>query len=154
MWSVLTGPYFVITVLPSTIGRISLCTPCLETSPLPLPSLSVILSISSIKIIPLFSTFSTTSWARASKSIFFSTSSSKNKFRAFRTVVVIFFNFPGRVDIIWSTSPPISSLPDITSIIGISLSFLGLSISISVWSYFPSANSFFIISLSSSFKVS
>ena len=33
IWSVLITPYFVFTWLPSTIGKISLCTPSLETSP-------------------------------------------------------------------------------------------------------------------------
>ena len=58
IWSVETTPYFVFTLLPSTIGNKSLCTPSLLTSgpcpPFPLTTLS----ISSIKIIPLFSTLS------------------------------------------------------------------------------------------------
>ena len=51
IWSVLITPYFVFTWLPSTIGKMSRCTPSRETSP-PLWPLAAILSISSIKIIP------------------------------------------------------------------------------------------------------
>ena len=55
MWSVLIGPYFVFTVVPSINGSKSLWTPSLETSPPTLSALPDILSISSKKTIPLFS---------------------------------------------------------------------------------------------------
>ena len=55
MWSVLIGPYFVFTVVPSIKGSRSLWTPSLETSPPTLSVLPDILSISSRKTIPLFS---------------------------------------------------------------------------------------------------
>ena len=51
-WSVRTGPYLVETVVPSTMGSRSRCTPSRETSgPWP-PSRPAILSISSRKTIP------------------------------------------------------------------------------------------------------
>ena len=51
-WSVRTGPYLVETVVPSTMGRMSRCTPSRETSgPWP-PSRPATLSISSRKTIP------------------------------------------------------------------------------------------------------
>ena len=55
MWSVLIGPYFVLTVVPSIKGNKSLWTPSLETSPPTRSVLAEILSISSKKTIPLFS---------------------------------------------------------------------------------------------------
>ena len=56
MWSVRTIPYLVVTVEPSTMGRRSRCTPCRETSgPCP-PSRPAILSSSSRKMMPEFST--------------------------------------------------------------------------------------------------
>ena len=54
IWSVLIGPYFVLTVVPSIKGNRSLWTPSLETSPPILSVLPEILSISSKKTIPLF----------------------------------------------------------------------------------------------------
>ena len=52
-------PYFVLTVVPSTIGRMSRCTPSRLTSgPWP-PSRPAILSISSMKMMPACSTRST-----------------------------------------------------------------------------------------------
>ena len=51
-WSVRTGPYLVETVVPSTMGRMSRCTPSRDTSgPWP-PSRPAILSISSMKRMP------------------------------------------------------------------------------------------------------
>ena len=55
IWSVLIGPYFVLTVVPSIKGNKSLWTPSLETSPPTRSVLAEILSISSRKTIPLFS---------------------------------------------------------------------------------------------------
>ena len=55
IWSVLIGPYFVLTVVPSINGNRSRWTPSLETSPPALSVLAEILSISSKKTIPLFS---------------------------------------------------------------------------------------------------
>ena len=56
IWSVWIMPYFVFTALPSTIGNKSLWTPSRLTSGPPPPFwLPAILSISSIKIIPVFS---------------------------------------------------------------------------------------------------
>ena len=53
----MTGPYFVLTVLPSTIGKRSLCTPSRDTSGPWVLFLPAILSISSKKMIPDCSTF-------------------------------------------------------------------------------------------------
>ena len=55
IWSVLIGPYFVLTVVPSINGNKSRCTPSRETSPPTRSVLPEILSISSKKTIPLFS---------------------------------------------------------------------------------------------------
>ena len=63
-WSVFTGPYLVVTVLPSTMGRMSRCTPSRLTSgppPRAAPSRLAILSISSMKMIPLDSARSSAS---------------------------------------------------------------------------------------------
>ena len=58
-WSVRTAPYLVVTVVPSTMGRMSRCTPSRETSgPCP-PSRPAILSISSMKMMPEVCTRST-----------------------------------------------------------------------------------------------
>ena len=60
-WSVRTGPYFVETVVPSTIGRRSRCTPSRETSGPWTLSRPAILSISSRNTIPADSARSTAS---------------------------------------------------------------------------------------------
>ena len=56
----MTIPYFVLTVVPSTIGRMSRCTPSRLTSgpwpPPAIPSRLAILSISSMKMMPACST--------------------------------------------------------------------------------------------------
>ena len=54
MWSVFTGPYLVVTVVPSTMGSRSRCTPSRDTSgaPEPAPPREAILSISSRKMMP------------------------------------------------------------------------------------------------------
>ena len=68
-WSVLTGPYFVVTVVPSTIGRRSRWTPSRDTSgPWP-PSRPATLSISSRKTMPACSTRSRASSATSWRSI-------------------------------------------------------------------------------------
>ena len=91
MWSVRIIPYLVVTVVPSTSGSRSRCTPWRETSA---PWVSVrlaILSISSRNTMPLDSTFST---ARALRSSSFSSrpaSSSASSRSASRT-----FSFRGR----------------------------------------------------------
>src|SRR5712672_95708 len=66
MWSVLTAPCLVETVVPSISGNRSRCTPSRETSPPLRPSRTQILSISSRNTMPLFSTAlidSCTSWS-------------------------------------------------------------------------------------------
>src|ERR1700712_2537567 len=66
MWSVLTAPCLVETVVPSISGSRSRCTPSRETSPPVRPSRTQILSISSRNTMPLFSTAliaSCTSWS-------------------------------------------------------------------------------------------
>ena len=69
MWSVLTAPCLVETVVPSISGSRSRCTPSRETSPPLRPSRTQILSISSRNTMPLFSTAliaSCTSWSLSS----------------------------------------------------------------------------------------
>src|SRR2546426_1096055 len=69
MWSVLTAPCLVETVVPSIKGSRSRCTPSRETSPPTRPSRTQILSISSRNTMPLFSTApidSSTSWSVSS----------------------------------------------------------------------------------------
>src|SRR5579862_3649639 len=51
-WSVRTGPYLVVTVEPSMIGRMSRCTPSRDTSGPAPPSRPAILSSSSMKTMP------------------------------------------------------------------------------------------------------
>ena len=55
MWSVLTGPYLVETVVPSISGRRSRCTPSRLTSAPWRSERAQILSTSSRKTMPLFS---------------------------------------------------------------------------------------------------
>ena len=69
MWSVFTGPCLVETVVPSISGSRSRCTPSRDTSAPTRPSRAQILSISSRKTMPLFSTAliaSCTSWSLSS----------------------------------------------------------------------------------------
>src|SRR5678815_5494265 len=75
-WSVLTGPYLVVTVEPSTIGSRSRCTPSRETSAPWRSRLAAILSISSMNTMPAFSARRTASRVAASWSISLSTSCS------------------------------------------------------------------------------
>jgi hypothetical protein len=55
MWSVLTMPYLVFTVVPSTSGSRSRCTPWRETSAPLVSEREVTLSISSMKTMPFCS---------------------------------------------------------------------------------------------------
>ena len=81
------APYLVFTCEPSTIGKISRCTPSRETSP-DCCDFEVILSISSIKIIPLDSARRSASlWISESLTIF-EDSSWINNSRASFTVTV------------------------------------------------------------------
>ena len=66
MWSVLTAPCLVATVVPSISGKRSRWTPSRETSAPPRPSRAQILSISSRKTMPLLSTSATASRTIAS----------------------------------------------------------------------------------------
>ena len=96
-WSVLTGPYFVLTVEPSTIGRMSRCTPSRETSgPEPLPRPAT-LSISSKNTMPCCSARSMASVYTRSMSIRFCSSSASRILRASRTVTRRSFIFFGRM---------------------------------------------------------
>ena len=130
-------PYFVFTVQPSTIGKISLCTPSLLTSgPLLLPELPAILSISSIKIIPSCSARLTASAFTVSMSIILSHSSWFRISRASRMVNFLFFFLVGNIPPI--ISPRLISIPApgiISKDFGASLT----SISTKSSSYFPSS---------------
>jgi hypothetical protein len=79
----LTIPYFVLTVVPSTSGSRSRCTPWRDTSP-PLPSLlrDAILSISSRNTMPFCSTFCTAFVFTSSSLSSFAASSSVSSFSA------------------------------------------------------------------------
>ena len=69
MWSVFTMPYLVLTVLPSTSGSRSRCTPSRETStPDTEPCWRAILSISSRKTMPFCSALRS-AWALSSSSL-------------------------------------------------------------------------------------
>ena len=84
MWSVRTMPYLVLTVVPSTIGRMSRCTPSRLTSgPWP-PSRPATLSISSMKMMPACWTRSTAARATLSMSTSFCSSSCVERARALR----------------------------------------------------------------------
>ena len=88
MWSVRTMPYRVGTFVPSTTGSRSRCTPARETSgpgPAP-PAAAAILSISSMKTMPVFSARSSASVTTLSMSSMRSTSSSNRISRASSTV--------------------------------------------------------------------
>ena len=67
MWSVLTMPYLVLTVQPSTSGSRSRCTPSRETSAPTVSPRRQILSSSSRKTMPFCSAL-TSAWARSSSS--------------------------------------------------------------------------------------
>ena len=113
-WSVLTGPYFVFTVLPSTMGSRSRWTPPRETSgPCACPEGSATLSISSMNTIPFDCTRSSASRARLSLSTSFSASSCASTRRASGTESFRFLLFfpKGRFPSISWRLRPISSIP-------------------------------------------
>ena len=88
-WSVFTRPYFVCTLDPSTMGRRSRCTPSRDTSGPPISLLApAILSISSRKMMPSFSTRSSASATTSSWLMSLSYSSSSRMRRASATVTV------------------------------------------------------------------
>ncbi len=134
--SVLTMPYLVPTVQPSTMGSMSRCTPSRETSgPLPF-SLPAILSISSMNIMPSCSARRSASAFTLSVSIMLSDSSATISARASLTVT---FRFLRRLPNIPPNMPPISiSAPEPgTTSMGLGIS--DTSISTSRLSYFPAA---------------
>ncbi len=113
-WSVFTGPYFVFTVLPSTMGSRSRCTPPRDTSgPCDWPAGSATLSISSMKTIPFDCTRSSASRATVSLSTSFSASSCARTRRASGTESLRFLLFlpNGRFPSISCRLRPISSMP-------------------------------------------
>jgi len=87
-WSVLSGPYFVETVEPSTMGKRSRCTPSRETSgPCPPPdSRPATLSSSSMKMMPSCSARRIASFVTASMSMSLADSSSASASSASGTV--------------------------------------------------------------------
>ena len=93
IWSVLTVPLRVLTVEPSTMGRRSRWTPCLETSgePLPEPGGVAILSISSRNTMPDCSVRWIAACVIFSLSTSFSVSWSIRIFRAILTVTFLCF---------------------------------------------------------------
>ena len=101
--SVLTGPYFVFTVQPSTMGRISRCTPSLETSGPFARSPPAILSISSINTIPSCSALSIASRITSSISISLSDSS-------WVSILLASVTFTRRFFLFFGSMPPIISL--------------------------------------------
>ena len=118
MWSVLSIPYLVFTVVPSIIGRMSRCTPSRLTSgPCP-PSRPQTLSISSMKMMPDCSTRSTAWRETLSMSISFCSSSCTRYLAASDTFTRRFllrpWNNPGSISL---TLMSISSIdePAITS---------------------------------------
>ena len=121
MKSVFIGPYLVTTVLPSTMGRMSRCTPSLETSTPPRLPLPAILSISSIKMMPSFSARRIASAFTASSSTSFSASSARKISFASLTVSLRFFFFCGNI------SPKILPMAIVAPPVGTSIS-LGASI--------------------------
>ncbi len=82
MWSVFTMPCFVETVLPSIRGSKSRCTPSRDTSGPELSPRLQILSISSMKTIPLFSTLKIAASFSSSWFTSFAASSSASAFIA------------------------------------------------------------------------
>ena len=132
MKSVLIGPYLVTTVLPSTIGKISRCTPSRDTSApweLPLPA---ILSISSMNTIPSFSARYNASAFIASSSTSLEDSSPKTIWNASFTANLRFFFFGGSISpkilpIEIAAPPGISSMGCVTSSTSISITKLSYS---------------------------
>ena len=95
MWSVFTGPCFVVTVVPSTTGRRSLCTPSLDTSGPWLEPLLAILSISSINIIPVCWVLSIASLVTLSMSMSLFASSCTSSLKASGTFIFFLLAFSG-----------------------------------------------------------
>ena len=92
-WSVFTGPYLVLTVVPSISGSRSRCTPSRDTSPPRKPPSMVraaTLSISSMNTMPLFSACDTASLVSRSLSSSRSASSCSSSRRAASTVSLRF----------------------------------------------------------------
>ena len=145
MWSVLTIPYFVVTVAPSTIGSKSRCTPSRDTSgPCPPPWRETILSISSRKMMPDCSVLITALRVTLSISIRSSTASFFNILKASATVSLRILPFLGNILPKASRRfDSISSIPALekTSIMGIGCACV-TSISTSFSSSRPSRNIF------------
>ena len=99
IWSVRTGPWRVLTVVPSIKGSRSRCTPSRLTSPPRTPDslLRAILSTSSRKTMPLFSAFSTAARVSASLSSSLSASSRASASRAAATVILRAFWRPPNI---------------------------------------------------------
>ena len=113
MWSVLTGPYLVLTVEPSTSGSRSRCTPSRLTSPPPIVSLRLAtLSISSMKTMPCCSQASIAASRTSSSLTSLPASSSVNCVRAVLIVIVLRWVLaPATCENIWRSCWPISSMP-------------------------------------------
>ncbi len=88
MWSVLTGPCLVPTVVPSMRGKRSRCTPSRDTSAPTRSERAQILSISSRNTMPLFSTLRMASCTIMSSSINLSDSSAIRMSKLSSTVTV------------------------------------------------------------------
>ena len=95
IWSVEIMPYLVWTSLPSTIGKMSRWTPWRLTSPPWLEEVAI-LSISSMKIMPLFWANSKACWLISSWLTRWSDSSSVSNSRASLTVTLRLIFFLGR----------------------------------------------------------
>ena len=89
MWSVRTCPYFVVTVVPSTSGSRSRCTPCRETSAPWISWRLAILSISSRNTMPFCSTAASAMALISSSFSSFAASSSVSAFIASATVIFL-----------------------------------------------------------------
>ena len=92
----MTIPYFVMTFVPSTIGKRSRCTPSLETSGPRVLSAPTILSISSMKIMPDVSALWMASFFTSSMSINFDASCCLSISRASLTFTLFRFFLVGK----------------------------------------------------------
>ena len=131
---------------PSTIGRISRCTPSRETSgPFGLPPLPVILSISSIKIMPFCSARCKASAFMLSVSISFSHCSCS--YASFALATVIFLRLRTGLFINDSIMSPMlnSTTFGDNKLICFGCSFISISITRSL--YVPASNSSLIFCL-------
>ena len=151
IWSVLIGPCFVLTVVPSIRGNKSLWTPSLETSPPTLSLLAETLSISSKKTIPFSSVVFFASVIILSSSIILSDSCATKI--SWDSLTVIFFFLPFLPPIDFPRISPRFTIPTFPpGIPGISKLCSGLevfwtSISISLLSKSPVLNLFLKLSL-------